>query len=137
MDREIKFRGKRKDNGEWVEGCLDWERAEGRSKAYFIHTGYDGGLEEFYEVDPATVGQFTGLKDKNGKEIWESDLVRLTSQYETDEPVDCVVQVVFREGAFRLNYFNMLISANIAASAGNWGIEVIGNIHENKELLDG
>ena len=68
MKREIKFRGKRIDNGEWVYGYL-WLNRRGQ---HFIDDANGKG----YEVDPETVGQLTGLKDKNGlKEIYEGDIV--------------------------------------------------------------
>lgn len=64
--REIKFRGKRLDNGEWIEG--DLLRMNGH---WFIFPDPAPEGIDKYEVDPATVGEFTGLKDKNGKEIYE------------------------------------------------------------------
>jgi hypothetical protein len=105
--REIKFRGKRTDADEWVEG-------------YLIYSGtiriYEDGFHD-YGVIPATVGQFTGLKDKNGKEIWEGDIVKCAA-YPT-----LIFPVQYNHGGFNAG-------DHIACK-----LNVIGNIHDNPELL--
>ena len=78
--REVKFRGKRQDNGEWVVGDLIHRNNGDVAIRTYLNVwvensdDIDAYGEEFI-INPATVGQYTGLKDKNGKEIWEGDIV--------------------------------------------------------------
>lgn len=82
------------------------------------------------------VMQYTGLKDKNGKEIYEGDIVSIKSQYETDEPIDTKARVEFFDGAFILDFHAMRLTwAVLEYKNSNWLIEIIGNIYENPELL--
>lgn len=127
--REILFRGKRVDNGEWTEGDL----IQSRDKTY-IHPKANSfrvsetGLSKLIvlrEVYPETVGEYTGLTDKNGKKIFEGDFIRSNSGrgYIEYYPNDCAFDVVDDHG------FLWLISEMS-------NIEVIGNIHDNPELLE-
>ena len=126
MKIEIEFRGKRLDNDKWVCGDLVHD---GQCGCY-IYPLDSLGLFVENKVDPDTVGQFTGLRDKNGKDIYEGDIVKCE---------DFVYQVIYegkrmasfalhrKEDVF-LHYFGEAIEAE--------DCEVIGNIHDNKELLN-
>jgi uncharacterized phage protein (TIGR01671 family) len=127
MNRIIKFRGK-DDTGKWRYGNLAIRHKVINKilyKKYFI-TDIKG--IDFWEVDPKTVGQFTGLCDRNGKEICEGDIIKTRYIdkfiYETNTGV-----VTFEYGSFILN-------GNTVYSYHDYEIfEVIGNIHDNKELI--
>lgn len=118
--REIIFRGKRTDNGEWVDGAVyKIPRSEGLICIIFL----DWSGWRKYAVDPETVGQYTGLKDKHGKMIFEGDILRQKSNGVYGLPFS----VVFDDGSFMWNENGRrdLLYQRICDAC-----EVIGNIHD-------
>lgn len=128
MNREIKFRGKRIDNGEWVYGdllqpteiCDIYEIANCES--------IDGTR---YEVIPETIGQYTGLHDKNEKKIYEEDIVKITGSKEID-----IGKVIYEYNGFIVDVMNMDRFYGRVHLLEKF-TEVIGNIYEDSELLGG
>lgn len=141
--REILFRGKRKDNGEWIEGHLLWYE-DGRARIIPRHTDifcYENDENTIqtlaYEVIPETVGQYTVLTDKNGNKIFEGDILKrklkgFFSFYSPrmkivfDPIKDCFAAVDIGDGnvTFISDYIN-----------NKYELEKIGNIHDNPELV--
>lgn len=129
--REILFRGKRKDNGEWVEGAYYHETefyGDDCDYHYIILTKdvLEDNMMSYVEVIPETIGQYTGLTDKNGKKIFEGDIVKDKISRVIYRVFYCVDSAMFiKEGVLR-------------SSLGNTHhLEVIGNIHDNPGLLRG
>ena len=140
--REILFRGKRIDDGKTVEGLYIFDGFKHYIVKFHTDENAFGTLypvDETFEVTPETVGQFTGLIDKNGKRIFEGDIVAQI-WYGHDEPSnDSFGEVVFCE--YDCSFSVMDIQKDGVVPLGrchayHWEAEVIGNIHDNPELLE-
>lgn len=136
--REILFRGKTVCDGDWIYGGITWNPSK---KKVFIYTEWDEG-----EVIPETVGQYTGMTDKNGKKIFESDIVKMS--YRGD-----VLTAVVRFGNYNqpdkilkthLGFyfdFDTVNFEDFRKDVGYWTgrtsgeIEVIGNIYDDLDLI--
>lgn len=131
MEDRFLFRGKRIDNGEWVQGVPSYGE-DGKIEEIEV---WDGEDITFYSVFPGTICQCTGLKDKNGKLIWENDICDRKEEYPEI--------VKYKKGDWTLDY-----SYSKGKESGycycNLGfyalerkyVEVIGNIFDNPELLE-
>lgn len=130
--REILFRGKRVDNGEWIEGNYEWYH---KPPKHIISNPYTG---ETKGVISETVGQYTGLKDKNGKKIFEGDIVQYQPSHMC-EPTYSVVEYCadkYNYPAFDLKKHDYEANGLQCAHEEGIGCEVIGNVHDNPELLE-
>ena len=138
MSREIIFRGKTKQ-GEWLYGYYMY------NGNHLIVDTTKGALGFGKEVIPETIGQFTGLTDKNGNKIFEGDIVRVKGK-ETEEnwkDYDEFGKVVFENGAFLIKVANIFngkkyfseVHSRYMTTADWVEREVVGNVFENKELL--
>lgn len=127
--REILFRGKRVDDGEWVYGCLLNNKHD---MIGFYNNAYKF---EINAVIPETVGQFTGLIDKSGKKIFEGDIVEFTNKFTHKKGR---AEIVFE--AFKWKYSGCYYGGNpivwLCIDDTSVEYEVIGNIHDNPELLE-
>ena len=134
--REILFRGKRINNGEWVRGNLFVSETDGRT--YILAGSRRFTIE--WEVDQETVGQFTCLTDKNGKRILEGAIISIP--YEADRaPVEGTFihyengKVYFDETHF--GWYVKFVGDELSLwEFDDCGVEVIGNIHDNPDLLE-
>lgn len=154
--REIEYRAKSRIGNNWEYGYLN-KTCEDSGDKYWIDVSNKDNWNDSYEIDPDTVGQFTGLTDKNGKKIFEGDIVKFNKQ---------IFRVVYEVGSFGLGhedyinynrlehsvfenksstysgcyndnfislweiYWNFNDEENVLGS-----VEIIGNIYDNPELL--
>lgn len=141
--RTIKFRGKRLDNGVWLYGSLLVSHFKDDKKERYFITQFSGNYTFEHEVDPNTVGQFTGLKDRDGRDVYEGDIFKDSSGV-----LRTVFQVpgglAFEENPVAFGYDHrapVYPYSPLAESQNEAWIsqccEVIGNIHDNPELLKG
>ena len=146
---EILFRGKRIDNGEWIHGFLviygdDYYIAPDINAYTSIGGGGKGRCMMFghyYQVHSETVGQFTGLTDKNGRKIFEGNIIHLEySQvfFGGEYFGEYTAEVSYKEGCFITDGINNGDEIETPLSGfDNDEVEIIGNIHDNPELLGG
>ena len=128
INREIKFRGFDNENKQWVYGYYT-KLPDGATKFDYIISDIDGSLTKFYIEDIKTIGQYTGLKDKNGKEIYEGDIVKSSIH-------DKLWVVEYRTDTEYVGFVLKEIGEDYISTFTSWrDVEVIGNIYENPELL--
>ena len=146
--REVIFRGKRTDNGEWIEGAYSpfhLNFGEREEKPHIIIISDDEDIDGLWcEVIPETVGQYTGLTDKNGKKIFEGDIVKGIAYSVTKIGVIVWIDEISSFGVRYVNAQNLTAWENSSilrcvsmGKTDEFAAEVIGNIHDNPELLGG
>ena len=136
--RDYEFRGKRIDNGEWVYGYY----VENKLGNHFIYESERNGefVWNIYEVDPSTIGQFTGLVDKKKVKIYEGDVVCTPfidpifgDMMDKEIYYEQKWMVTFKDGSFIVDNGDRLIY--LWAFSQNGNVEVVGNIHDKGEKL--
>lgn len=129
--REILFRGKRKDNEEWAEGCLLHDSEQNES---YIAECFEDRAAYIREVIPETVGQYTGVTDKYDKKIFDGDILEFSDRF-------VIVFWHVHLGCWDSRFLKFTNKENGRddMSPLNWDYKskVIGNIHDNPELLKG
>ena len=142
--REILFRGKRTINGDWVYG--DFMRGNERKSLRDSIFVYDSETQSFndYEINPSTLGQYTGLTDKNGKRIFEGDILHIAKNADGlggyyQPPLDYHVNVVVKWDLCAWMWETLCEDKRYISFPDAWchyECEVIGNIHDNPDLLE-
>lgn len=138
MSREILFKAKRADNGEWVTGY--YFKAGEKSMILSFFTNETGLYYGMYEIDLETVCQYTGLTDKNGNKIWENDIVKFPDcEMSTESGYgDCFINAgkVAYDTESMSYFFTDRITVDMSDIIIKEEVEVLGNIFDNPELLE-
>ena len=130
--REILFKAKRIDNGEWVEGCLVIDHSRSNLFEYRMQP-VESGVLYAPPINPETLCQFTGLCDKNGKRIWENDI--LMAHLDEFYPEDTTYEIVEWGVAGLVGNETGSVDREYLGEFDLEHYEVVGNIFDNKELL--
>lgn len=146
MEDRYLFKAKRIDNGEWIVGSLiqapylgsmrSWISSEQEDKARLREISSNQAVWRAFEVRNDTICQCTGLKDKNGKLIWENDIVGFWDTYSTENgqaEMDCIGKVVWDDETISFQVTNRLSAESYEVLDG---CSVIGNIFDNPDLLE-
>ena len=141
--REILFRGKRTINGDWVYG--DFVHGNERKSLRDSIFVYDSETQSFndYEINPSTLGQYTGLKDKNGNRVFDGDILHISKIADGlggyyQPPLDYPVNVVVKWDLCAWMWETLCEDKRYISFPDSWchyECDIIGNIHDNPELL--
>lgn len=141
MQERYLFKAKRKDNGEWIQGNLITDETDDLKCfiGYIMGTDEDGIPHDIdvVLVDPDTICQCTGLKDKNGNLICENDIVAYWDSYSTESGLaeaDCIGKVVWDDETISFQVTNRLSAESYEVLGDE--CSVIGNVFDNPELLE-
>lgn len=130
MSREILFKAKRTDTGEWVKGAYSRFYENSGKLLHMIFVNYENEKRsQPVDIDPSTLCQYTGLTDKNGKKIWENDIVSCSDKMIVTWEENLASFCLSKKGWMYEHFFGEAVNAV--------DVEDIGNIFDNPELLEG
>lgn len=157
--REILFRGKRTDNGQWIYGYYFFENINVYANFNGCHYVHPCGQNQAFSVIPETVGQYTGLTDKNGTKIFEGDIFKFSDEIFESYYTSCGTEynswevenygvVGFCEDTGRFDFVEYKFNENSVEADLHENhdiefyefvsdLEIIGNIHDTPEMLEG